>query len=69
MVSVHDRTKETLLLQIKEWIKPGTHVISDGWAAYQNLEKEGYTQDVVNHSENFVDPKSGAHTQNRERQW
>ena len=67
MAPVHDRTKETLLLQIKEWIKPGTHVISDGWAAYQNLEEEGYTQEVVNHSENFVDPKSGAHTQNRER--
>lgn len=40
----------------------GTMVISDCWKAYNCLEKEGYQHLTVNHSYNFVGPKSKAHT-------
>lgn len=31
LVPVEDRTKETLIPIIKQWIKPGTLIVSDGW--------------------------------------
>ena len=44
--------------------------MSDSWAAYRTLDKEGYTHKVINHSEYFVDPEdSFVHTQNIERLW
>lgn len=57
MVPFPDRTKETLLKAIQEWIKTETHIISDGWAAYHHLKEERYSHEVVNNSEYFVDPK------------
>lgn len=68
-VPVPDRTKDTLLACIKEWILPGTDVVSDCWASYSSLSLEGYNHSTVNHSQNFVDPDSGASTQNIERVW
>lgn len=68
-VTVDDRTKETLLKVIKEWIHPGTTIISDCWKSYNCLESEGFLHLTVNHSYNFVDPLSGAHTNTIERQW
>ena len=56
------------IYNIKKRILPSTTIISNGWAAYQNLE-EGYTHEVVNHSQHFVDLETGAYTQNIERQW
>lgn len=69
LVPVPDRTKETLIGCIKEWILPGTHIVSDCWASYSSLSVEGYTHSTVNHSINFVDPDTGASTQNIERVW
>ena len=69
MVPVPDRTRDTLLAQIKKFILPGTKIISDCWRAYEGLEKEGYLHETVNHSQHFVDPESGASTQNIERSW
>lgn len=66
---VPDRSAETLLKVIKKWIAPGTTIISDCWKAYNCLEIEGYKHLTVNHSYNFVDPDSKAHTQNIERAW
>ena len=68
MVPVPDRTSDTLLAIIKEYIEPGT-IISDCWKAYDCLGSEGYTHLKVNHKLNFVDPKTGAHTNRIERHW
>ena len=69
LVSVEKRDKNTLLPIIKERIKQGTTIVSDGWAAYKTLNSEGYSHQVVNHSKNVVDPTTGAHTQNIENLW
>jgi len=66
---VPDRSAETLLAIIKKWIKPGTTIMSDCWKAYNCLQSEGYQHLTVNHSYNFVDPDTKAHTQHIERAW
>ena len=48
---------------------PGTRVMSDKWKAYDCLQDEGYQHLTVNHSLNFVDPDTGAHTQGIENTW
>lgn len=57
----------TLLLNIKK----GTTIYSDCWRGYNSskLEKAGFKLLTVNHSKNFVDPLSGAHTQNLKFLW
>ena len=69
LVSVKDRTPDTLLAIIRDWIEPGTTVISDGWGAYRSLGSQGYTHHTVNHSIHFVDPDTGAHTNSIESTW
>ena len=67
--TVEDRTADTLVNIIKQHIKPGTTIISDCWRAYSSLNSEGFTHLTVNHSVNFVDPDSGAHTNTIESTW
>jgi transposase-like protein len=69
LVAVPDRTAATLVAVIKEWIEPGTTVISDCWAAYRSLRNEGYEHRTVNHSITFVDEATGAHTNTIESTW
>ncbi|XP_071576627.1 uncharacterized protein [Temnothorax nylanderi] len=69
IVPVEDRTEKTLLACIKEWILPGTTIMSDCWKSYNCLSNEDFQPLTVNHSYNFVDPESGAHTQHIERVW
>ena len=66
---VQQRNSETLLRCISENIEPGTTIISDCWRAYDCLSKEGFTHLTVNHSVNFKDPDTGAHTNTIERRW
>ena len=51
----------------------GTIFCSDGWKAYNRLKEHLNLEDVlhfpVNHSENFVDPITGSHTQTIEGLW
>jgi len=62
LVPVPDRTADTLEAIIRAWILPGTTVISDNWASYRNLESQGFTHLTVKHSNQFVDPDTGGHT-------
>ena len=69
-----DRRRETLQPIIEENIRPGTRVISDGWAAYNDLHTFGgggvYVHDVVVHAHNFVAPgDDDIHTQSIESLW
>ncbi|GFW13383.1 DDE_Tnp_IS1595 domain-containing protein [Trichonephila clavipes] len=54
---------------IREWILPGTTIISDCWRAYECLSDEGYRHLAVNHSLTFKDPETGAHTNAIEGTW
>ncbi|GFT22727.1 mitotic-spindle organizing protein 2A [Trichonephila clavipes] len=54
---------------IKEWVVPGSVIISDCWRAYNCLSHEGYQHLRVNHSLTFKDPETGTHTNSIEGTW
>jgi hypothetical protein len=68
---VNKRDRLTLQPLVEANILPGTRVHSDQWAAYASLSEwgGGYDHHTVNHSENFVNPEDGTHTQTIERAW
>lgn len=69
VLPVPSRDANTLMPIICEKIRPGSIIMSDKWAAYNGITTAGYQHQTVNHSYNFVDPTTGAHTQNVERMW
>jgi len=66
---VDDRRAETLIPIIQKYIKPGSTIFSDQWAAYRDLQRLGYVHHTVNHSQNFVDPTTGTFTNAIEAYW
>ena len=71
MVPVANRTADTLLPIIQQFILPSTCIVSDLWCAYGGLMNlpQGYLHLTVNHSVNFVDPNTGATTNHVESTW
>ena len=69
LVPVPDKTADTLMAVIDTWIEPDTTVISDCWGAYRHLDTRNYTHHTVNHSIEFVDQRTGAHTNTIESTW
>ena len=73
LVEVPDRSAATLEREIRVHILPGSHIVSDGWASYVNIERTAggiYKHDVVVHDSHFVDPNDAeVHTQNAENMW
>ena len=69
LVPVPDRTADTLMTIIHDWIEPGTTVISDSWAAYRDFGSHGYTHHTVKHSIQFVNSDNGDHTNTIESTW
>eukprot|EP00731_Ephydatia_muelleri_P000791 Em0001g791a len=64
LLEVEHRDAATLLPLIQQYIRPGSVVFSDEWAAYRRItQTTGMTHQTVNHSIHFVDPATGAHTQ------
>ncbi|KAK5642740.1 hypothetical protein RI129_008907 [Pyrocoelia pectoralis] len=69
IVPIPIRNAATLLQVVRNRIRPGTTIISDCWRAYDCLNHEGFDQFTVDHGVTFVDPFTGAHTQNIDRLW
>jgi len=71
LVPVERRDAATLLSLIGKHILPNTTIISDCWAAYGGIEsmQKSYAHYTVNHSQNFVDPTTGAPTNTIEGTW
>ena len=63
------RDEPTLTDLIKQWVLPGTTVLTDGWRAYWNLNDHGFVHFDVKHCRNFVDPATGTHTNTIEGMW
>jgi len=71
------RNRATLRPIIERHVAGGTTVMSDEWKAYRGLQtwnplhlgKQPYRHKTVNHSENFIDPVTGANTQRIETCW
>ena len=68
LVSVPDRSAGTLVPIINKYVAPGTTILSDEWRGYHNLH-QNYQHLTVNHSIQFVNPVTQAHTQNVESMW
>lgn len=66
---VKDRTSRTLIRFIRRWVLPGSVIVTDCWRSYNILSQYNFEHYTVNHSKNFVDPTTQAHTNNVERQW
>jgi len=66
---VDDRSADTLIPIIRKYVKPGSIIFSDQCAAYSRLADYGYIHKTVNHSENFVDPDTGASTNAIKAYW
>ncbi|KAI4891155.1 hypothetical protein NFI96_021306, partial [Prochilodus magdalenae] len=67
---VEHRSRAHLIPLIIHHVRTGTEVISDQWRGYQGaLAHQGYNHFTVNHSDCYVDPRNGAHTQHIERAW
>ena len=68
-----ERSQQIISPLIISNIRAGTTIYSDNWGAYQNISSlpvnPSYSHLTVNHAENFVDPISGAHTNNIECLW
>lgn len=71
LLLVKKRDARTLLRLITKYIQPGTTIVSDCWRAYTRLPTlpQAYIHLTVNHSINFVCPRTGANTQTIECHW
>lgn len=66
---IDNRRRETLNPIILNATTEEAIVYSDKWAAYDNLDEENRVHLSVNHSQNYIDPDTGANTQRIESMW
>ena len=66
---VERRDRVTLHGLILAELEPGTIINTDEWRGYIGLNTVGFYHDTVNHSRYFVDPRTGARTQNIKSAW
>ena len=69
LVAVPQRDAATLLPILQRYVRPGTTVVSDMWAAYNTINNLGYQHLTVNHRIQFVNPATGATTNHVESMW
>ena len=63
------RNHHTLVGLIKKHVRPGTTILTDCWKGYNKLADHGYTHLTVNHSQGFINPATGVHTNTCEGMW
>ena len=68
---VSDRSAQTLCPIIQQHVKPETIIHSDEWGGYIPVGSlpNVAAHETVNHSQHFVDPATGVHTQAIESYW
>uniref|UniRef100_A0A0L8GAX6 ISXO2-like transposase domain-containing protein n=1 Tax=Octopus bimaculoides TaxID=37653 RepID=A0A0L8GAX6_OCTBM len=60
---VERRDGNSLIPIIERECLTSSHIHSDEWPAYNNLNAIGYHHLTVNHQRHYVDPVTGVHTQ------
>lgn len=50
-------------------VAEGSIITTDEWAGYNQLSSLGYIHQTVNHCQNFINPETGANTQQIEATW
>lgn len=50
-------------------VAPGSIIVTDCWRAYNTLAQYHIDHYTVNHTQNFVEPLTQAHTNTVERKW
>ena len=66
---VKDRSAKTLIAALKTYVEPGSLIWTDERARYKKISENGCEHECVNHTENYVDRETGAHTQGVEMAW
>ena len=70
LVEVLERKAVTMLNVIKKYVKASCIVHTDLFKSYNNLERDLKVQQITgNHSECYVNPDTGVHTNNIEGTW
>jgi transposase len=69
LVTVKDRTRETLESLLVKYVHPDSIIHSDCWKAYSNLKSIFASHYTVNHSLHFSDPKTNINTNAIEGNW
>ncbi len=55
---VEDRSAETLIPIIQQYVVPGAVIHNDCWKAYNSLSSLGFRHFTVNHKQKFRNPKT-----------
>lgn len=65
----NSRSATELTKMIRKHVHQDSTIMTDSWKSYARLSDYFRKHKVVNHSKNFIQPKTGAHTQKVESNW
>jgi hypothetical protein len=64
-----ERTIGTLMTVLRDWIEPGTTVITDCWLAYRDMGTPVYAHQTLNHIIGFIGVHTGAQRNTSQSNW